>query len=148
MGAHYCIGRGFFTASITVLSPNGGEKLRIGTAFDIKWSSQNLPTETLITISLYHGVTGSRRNQFVNVANDGVEQWTVNSPEAEDGTYKITIEAGRNSSGTSCVATDQSDSPFGIFSVMAGLQNMNNQLADISKAVSQPIEGIKNLTGR
>jgi hypothetical protein len=100
--------------SITVLSPNSGVILVSGQTYTISWSSRNLSSGSTVTISLLHGATNSRRNQFVNVPNSGSVSWTVQTPEALDNTYTILIEASCNAYGTNCAASDQSDAPFSI----------------------------------
>ncbi|PIZ28368.1 hypothetical protein COY43_00740, partial [Candidatus Berkelbacteria bacterium CG_4_10_14_0_8_um_filter_35_9_33_8] len=40
------------TPSITVISPNGGEKWVVGNSYDIKWDASNLPDDAEISITL------------------------------------------------------------------------------------------------
>ncbi len=72
--------------SITVLSPNGGETLRQGQTYTIKWSTNNISSDKKIGISLqvHKPETGELTTSDVidiarNINNTGSYNWTVPS---------------------------------------------------------------------
>jgi len=60
--------------------------------------------------------------------------------------YFIDISLVTSSGGP--LANDFSDAPFSIVAAGFGLNDLTNQLADISQAVSKLIEKVTNLIGR
>ena len=67
--------------------------------------------------------------------------------DVPDGKYKIRAIDYNDPRGTA-VAYDLSDAPFSIVAAAFGLNDLTNQLADISQAVSKLIEKVTNLIGR
>jgi len=65
--------------SITVLSPNGNENVKMGTMYTISWTAQNIPANTNLAFSL---VTPDgkeyRIKDAVAPATSGSFQWTMN----------------------------------------------------------------------
>ena len=142
------ISDGYFTAdfvtSITITSPKGGDKWYIGDTHNITWEAKG---EGLLTISIGPYSGGARKTIANNIpASQGSYSWDVGSfPEtsiepADD--YKIVII---NSTGLIgdwtekfSIARREQSEPF-------GLESIENQLADISQAISGLMEKIKEL---
>jgi hypothetical protein len=77
--------------SITVITPNGGEKLVEGSNYIIKWTSKNLPSTSKIVINIYNGTTASISNPNKTIAvlpsSATSYSWTVkgNTNNPQDG---------------------------------------------------------------
>ena len=112
------------TPSITVLSPNGGEKWQLGKTYTIKWSYTN---GTHIDGYLYRtsggpiykfcGMDGSctdiSKEPFINVdASVGQETFRVGENFIPANDYKIHLSL--SAEGDKEVAKDDSDAPFSI----------------------------------
>jgi len=99
--------------SITVLSPNGGERWQVGSTQTIKWTSQNLPSGQLgidLRLNDVH-----IRSLFPSTENDGVQQWVVPdviSSGVASG-FKIRISLIEIGTGRT-LYYDDSDAPFSI----------------------------------
>ena len=133
-----------FVTSITITSPKGGDKWYIGDTHNITWEAKG---EGLLTISIGPYSGGARKTIANNIpASQGSYSWDVGSfPEtsiepADD--YKIVII---NSTGLIgdwtekfSIARREQSEPF-------GLESIENQLADISQAISGLMEKIKEL---
>jgi len=69
------------TASITVLSPNGGEKCEMGKTCQIKWSPNNISSDKKINIQLsyFYPSTQSPLEAVIasQINNTGVYDWTI-----------------------------------------------------------------------
>jgi hypothetical protein len=98
--------------SITVTSPNGGEKLNVGDGFDIAWTSQG----TASNVSIQYSVTNGKlwRTITDSTANDGGFDWTV--PDAPSDKCLVRVSAGDPDGGYS----DVSDAVFSIVSPIVG----------------------------
>ncbi|MBU6430796.1 MAG: hypothetical protein KGJ58_00730 [Patescibacteria group bacterium] len=118
------------TPSITLLSPNGGEKLAIGQTYTIKWSSQNIPSGKLITISVYNPAKNDRRNMIERVVNNGEIRWTVPTVLDAGEKYYLMVEVGCDSGGRNCIASDKSDEPFSAVSVSSGNSPSSSAASD------------------
>lgn len=104
--------------SITVLSPNGGEKYQGGKTYDIKWLSNSIKSN--VDIGLIEGSEGSGQGAgyaALNVPNSGLYKWTIAS-NLQTGEYKIFI---RPVGGDS--VEDTSNSTFTITAVALNLTN-------------------------
>ncbi|NOY35334.1 MAG: hypothetical protein GXP44_00130, partial [bacterium] len=100
-------------SSITILSPNGGEVLRVGQTYDIKWTSQNLPTQ-FVNISLQRG-NNVIKTLFTKISNDGFERWTIPADVVLASDYKINIDYNVPTElGSYQYVSDTSDSFFSI----------------------------------
>jgi hypothetical protein len=66
--------------SITVLAPNGGEQWAIGSRRTIQWSSINVSGNVKIELSRTGGT--SWETILASTPNDGLESWTVTTPES------------------------------------------------------------------
>ena len=112
------VGENITTPSITVLSPNGGERWEVGNTYQVKWSSINLPADAQnrITIGLILKGTETNLRNFISLigitTNDGNENITIPSP-ITPGEYKFQI-AYCPSSGGECVVKDNSDNYLNI----------------------------------
>lgn len=122
--------------SITVTSPNGGEKFSAGTNMTFSWSSQNYPSYagvdinlfkkksspilSVLTLGLYdeYDFNASIARNYTN--KYGQFGWTIPA-DYSSGEYKLEISCSRNQGygygyGQNCVA-DVSDKPFTISAV-------------------------------
>ncbi|OHA63176.1 MAG: hypothetical protein A2842_00085 [Candidatus Wildermuthbacteria bacterium RIFCSPHIGHO2_01_FULL_48_25] len=92
--------------SITVLSPNGGEQLQIGSTYRIRWSSAGMYNVKIYIVNDTN--TGSGSTNYVIPYNNGWSastgfyDWTITSQQLPVGTsnerYKIRIDSNENSS--------------------------------------------------
>lgn len=85
---------------ITIITPNGGEKLCIGTTKEIRWSSTNVPGKIIISLSRDGGQTWSIIHS--SNLNLGKYTWTVNSPASTNcliKVYSLTYPASDTSDG-------------------------------------------------
>jgi hypothetical protein len=109
------------TPSITVISPNGGEKFTIGSPMTIKWQNTNY-RDSVVNISLYKSSTipGNLDYNFVarigNLAqpNDEIEVWTIPSTIAVGENYFIRVNLDVKDPESGFDMVDDSDAPFTI----------------------------------
>jgi hypothetical protein len=104
--------------AITVTTPNGGETLPMGSAYNITWDSFG-PAATIgsyvrIQISRNGGVSWSTITS--STVNDGIYSWTATGPESTQCRIRVTS----TSSGT---YTDTSDANFTIADTTAPTPN-------------------------
>lgn len=125
---------GICKTGIKVLYPNGGEQLTFGNTYDITWDSGGIDKVNIELITPTGGL-GLASNIL---ASAGKFNWKVDTIGSTSDSYKIKIS---NSAQTSI--SDSSDNYFSIVSEGLGLKNLENLLADISKAVSKLLEEIK-----
>lgn len=108
--------------SITVISPNGGERVYTGRSQTIKWSSANLPSTEKISIQLYATSYDSTypsgpvmlENIVSNITNTGSYNWMVPDSYAygyDPNKFQIRVYSGLASKPT---ASDVSNNPFTI----------------------------------
>jgi hypothetical protein len=90
---------------VTVVSPNGGESLEKGSAYDIKWTSYGVEH---VDVILRKGATNVMTLANNISAATGTYKWTVGTDTALGTDYKIRIV-----SGDSLVA-DMSDATFSV----------------------------------
>ncbi len=84
--------------TITVISPNGGEKWVVGSTHNITWSSTGTVGNVKIAFSVDNG--GSWTNLVSSTANDGVYAWTM--PTVPSSNCKVRVsETDGNPSDTS-----------------------------------------------
>lgn len=101
---------------VTIISPNGGEELRVGTDTTLRWASQGLGSTVNIELSRNGGT--SWEPLFAATANDGQEVWRVTGPDTSNARLRI-------SAGTNAAVFDVSDSTFRIVTpqVLVGTPN-------------------------
>ena len=92
-------------ASVTVVSPNGGETLLLGSSVNLQWSSANLGGNVKIEISRDNGATWEVI--FTTTPNDGVQSWRVAGAPAAQALLRV-------SSRNEPVVADASNAPFAI----------------------------------
>ena len=97
----------YFNPSITVIAPNGGEKISREGSFDIKWSSQNVYSINIL-FSLNNGLSWEKITSNIN--SGGEYSW--NTPDTVSDLCLIKIE---DSSDTTVF--DVSDQNFKISSI-------------------------------
>ena len=142
---------------INVFSPNGGETLTIGATSTIKWTStlkwawaSRLDISDISVKLDVYGIDGYYKGTIGDAWDTGSFVWTVGEVTTIWG-QKIILPAGQyiiricDSGKTIC---DDSDRSFSIVAAAFGLNDLTNQLADISQAVSKLIEKVTNLIGR
>lgn len=105
------------TSSVTVMSPNGGENFQSGGSYNIKWTSNNLPSNAFVNVWLLDSSTRLGNMILAKVPNTGISNWVASSlniltdqttlqPIRSSGKYVIFIEcADRN-----CTADYSNDS--------------------------------------
>lgn len=77
-------------ATITVVSPNGGENWKIGSTRLIQWSSNGVTTNVNIEILR----NGSYTTLFSNVSNSGSRSWTVTGGRSQQCRIRISTVDG------------------------------------------------------
>lgn len=108
------------TPSLSLISPNGGEVLEIGTIHTIKWKSKNISDENLISISIRRVMPTSEQIEgqefdpviFVNLPNTGSVDWMV-SDMYPSGEYLINITSYSSLPITDSIG-DESNASFQI----------------------------------
>lgn len=99
--------------SVTVLSPNGGEKWQVGSTQTIQWTTTNINSKTgLIDVIRLRDSSGQEINLLTNTPNDGSEQIIV--PSLASGFYTLEIKTYSDILGYA--VSDASDAPFSIVS--------------------------------
>lgn len=131
--------------SITLNSPNGGEKLVKGKTADIKWTSTGLGTGGVaVNVSLWKINSDSSFSLSQTIALDlppsqGQYSWTIPSTMGT-GRYKIALYA------STVAKSDESNSYFSIVDEpKKSPLSLESQLADISKAISDMIKKLDTL---
>jgi hypothetical protein len=99
--------------SVTVISPNGGESLTVGSSFQISWTSTG--SVGSLTIE-YSGSSGADWTMIDPAApNSGSYDWTVPDTLSENCLLKITAND---------IDTLPSDTSDGVFSIVAGFRDV------------------------
>jgi hypothetical protein len=81
------------SASITVVSPNGGENWRHGQRRTIQWSSVGVPGN--VRIDLARDGTNYSESIAASTGNDGVDTWTVSGPPTNTARIRVcTVDLG------------------------------------------------------
>ncbi|MCX7836008.1 MAG: S8 family peptidase [bacterium] len=83
----------------TILEPNGGEVLTLGSNYDIRWIS-NLPGRFNIQIDRNYP-SGQWATLFYGTPNDGVQRWVVNSPTSNAARIRLVYEGNSAFADTS-----------------------------------------------
>jgi hypothetical protein len=91
------------TPSFKVVSPNGGEVLRIFSEIDIQWTSEFVDEDVTLSLSRDNGATFEALAQ---IENSGSYSWQVDGEPSDACLLKITDSSGN--------IVDQSDAPFSI----------------------------------
>jgi hypothetical protein len=107
------------TPSVKVLSPNGGEKWKIGSKQTIKWNTQNIPLTDKIAIHIRKirspGSSGEGQECdpiiFTELKNDGKEDWIIS--KYPEGNYIIEVVSYESIPITKSIK-DESDTYFQI----------------------------------
>jgi VCBS repeat-containing protein len=106
-------------ASITVVSPNGGEVWLIGSTQTIKWEFKTYIITTYVKIDLSRDGGKTWETIIPNTINDGSEPWTVTGPPTEKALIRVTSLQWPE-------ASDTSDGAFTI--ALKGDMNRNGRL--------------------
>lgn len=100
------------TSTITVISPNGGETLKGGKNFNIKWKSKGLSKKEKVSIFLdeeYEGFGGSYL--IATTTNNGFYKWFVPKDKQGGNIFKVRLYVGVP---YDIIAEDKSDGFFTI----------------------------------
>jgi len=106
--------------SVTLISPNGGEVLKKGSTYTIKWGTQNIPATNKISINIRRVAPPPLPSDgqefdpivFINLENTGSKDWTV-SDMYPKGNYIIGITSYASIPITDAIS-DESDTTFQI----------------------------------
>ena len=132
---------------ITVVSPNGGESFERGKTYNITWNTGGYSSADKVRVAIVDYSSTINAGEYdiaYNLAannlgtNAGFYSWTVPASFNTGNNYKIKVEI---CGSTGCVS-DLSDGYINITYGVIGMNYMENQLADISKAISNLIEQI------
>jgi len=135
-------------SSITVISPNGGEQRERGKTYNIIWAASGYASTDKISVAVVDYADGDNLVKYDIVynlaANAESYSWTIPSDFSVGSKYKIKVEICDSSK---CYS-DQSNNYFSIIAGGSGFRNIEDQLADISKAIAELAETIKALMGK
>lgn len=98
---------------LTLLSPNGGQRLVQGAASKVTWQSGNLGPAATIRIELYSGMT-RRRTIAAAAPNTGTFSWKVSYADLPGAAYRIRVSTASPYAGE-----DVSDAAFSILPAVA-----------------------------
>lgn len=98
-------------AADTLIQPNGGEYLQVGSAYDIKWDPTKITEANLAGIDLELWVAGAFHSTIAaGLSNTGTFAWTVAPMVTQQA--KVKLVAKDKAGG---VASDESNAVFAIF---------------------------------
>jgi hypothetical protein len=123
-------------ATITVVSPNGGEIWPIGGVQTIRWTSSSVTGNVRIDLSRNGGSSWS--TIMASTANDGSEPWTVTGPTTTGARIRIVSLAN-------LAISDMSDRDFIIGTIAFRVQGENGKL--LSGIVVTLFTGQRTLSG-
>jgi len=125
--------------SLTVVSPNGGEKIEVEKTFQIKWNYDSSLVNNYLQLELWRGDLKYRLiNSNISVGAGSYDWKLPVLPIGND--YKIKIFTLYEP-----IANDFSDANFEIVWTPSVLKNIENQLASISAALSNLLELLKKI---
>lgn len=124
--------------SLTLVSPNGGERWQIGTFQTIRWSSENISGDVKIEISFDDGATFTRLT--AGTPNDGDELWFVTGSVSTQTLLRI-------SSLNEPTIKDESDRLFEVFEILPGPKNLSATLTSSRNIYLQWQDKSTNETG-
>jgi hypothetical protein len=131
---------------ISVVYPNGNERIKIGDKFDIKWTGKDFPSNAYVNMSLVdeYGSNGIERYSFGKVPSRGNGSATVsvkdpyNNPRP--GQYKVRLQC-LLPSGINCsdfpISEDYSDSYFTLLD--ANATNTNSTIPVVETPPKVPV---------
>jgi hypothetical protein len=73
--------------SLTLVAPSGGEELRVGSNYNIRWSSIGYGGRVHIELRRDDGSPWERL--FTDTANDGTESWPVTGPDTTNAVIRV-----------------------------------------------------------
>jgi membrane-bound inhibitor of C-type lysozyme len=115
--------------SITLVYPNGGETLKEGSVYTIKWETKNVPASDKISVTIRRVAPPALPEEgqefdpivFTDLENTGSKDWTV-SYMYPDGNYIIGITAYESLPITNPIS-DESDATFEIMNAPVAQAN-------------------------
>jgi hypothetical protein len=119
--------------SITLISPNGGETLKEGSVYTIKWDTKNIPETDKISINIRRVPPPPLQQEgqefdpiiFVGLENTGSKDWTISDMYPE-GNYILGITSYASVPITNPIS-DESDSTFRIIKSTDWQTYVNNK---------------------
>lgn len=133
-------GGGTNQPSITVLSPNGGERLRVGAVHPVSWTYTSLDSGAIVSLQLVLGGNVIQTIKPNILASDKIYNWTVPDLDGENGGYRIKITCTQacpstpitdSSDGTFIITTQSTTSSITVLSPNGGETYMNTQGSEI-----------------
>ncbi len=121
-------------APITVVSPNGGENLVLGTTTTIKWTydSSSVPG-AMVRIDLLRGETAiGGFNTGIGSGGSGSYSLTVPSSTPVDNVYKIRVTSTSNP-----IYTDTSDGSFTVCNAITAFTALQEIVATLQSSVAE-----------
>jgi len=120
------------TPTITLISPNGGETIKEGSTYTIKWDSKNIPAENKISLSIRRVPPPALQTEgqefdpliAVNLPNTGSYSWTV-ADMYPAGNYIIGVTSYAGTPVTNPIS-DDSDATFTITKAVAAAPTYAN----------------------
>ncbi len=126
------------TPTVTVLSPNGGEKYSEGQEVEVTWSTCNISSETLMKIDIVslNGPTAKNKTVVVSTPNDGSEVLMLPTADvwseiAKDRAFKVRV-----TKMTGPKVNDLSDGNFSIQERVLHIIDMGNNPVEGTIVVS------------
>jgi len=128
----YQISKNSNQPSLTLLYPNGGEEIEVGSTVSIKWKTKNIAPENKISITIRksnvdENIEGQEFDPivFINLDNDGSENWVV--PDMfKTGDYILEINSYESLPIVDPIS-DESNNSFKIINQGYGLANPASQ---------------------
>lgn len=126
------------TPSITLTSPNGGETIKEGSTYTIKWDSKNIPAGYKVSINIRRVPPPALQTEgqefdpliAVNLPDTGSYSWTV-ADMYPAGNYIIGVTSYAGTPVTNPIS-DESDAAFTIAKPVAAATTYTNSLYDYS----------------
>jgi hypothetical protein len=105
-------------AVIQLLAPNGGEKLQIGSSYEIKWSSANGSGNVRIDLSRNNGGTWEVIKN--STSDDGSHMWAVSGPAANKCLVRVRDVLGGSSDVSDAVFSISGTQPMSVIAPNGG----------------------------
>lgn len=117
-----------YSSSITLLSPNGGEKFKIGTQTDITWASTGVSN---VVIKFRNSDMPLNTWNTINTVNAGIGlyNWTIPNKQSKQCLLRIEDESDNS-------LLDESDAFFEIFGNPVADFSVNKQNADCNEQIN------------
>lgn len=84
----FSIKSSFVKPIVTVVFPNGGEKLQKGKKYNIRWQASSF----IKSVTIFLTSPGPSYMVVDNTPNDGIYEWTIPEKIPIDSYYQITVD--------------------------------------------------------